>query len=100
MKSVNDVIKFFKNAAISTNSNMDETVLDKVLIAHEKTANTTSAAIEPNIRRTIMKNPILKLAAVAVIIALVVLGLFEFIETEPPVWFGPMSPGKSKPAGA
>ena len=82
MKSVNDVIKFFKNAAISTNSNMDETVLDKVLIAHEKTANTTSAAIEPNIRRTIMKNPILKLAAVAVIIALVVLGLFEFIETE------------------
>ncbi len=82
MKSIEDVKRFFKNAAISTNPNMDETVLNKVLIAHEKTKNTKSAAIEPNIRRTIMKSPIIKLAAAAVIIALVVLGLFEFIDTE------------------
>ena len=82
MKSIEDVKKFFKNAAINTNAKMDETVLDKVLIAHEKTTNTKSAGIEPNIRRTIMKSPIIKLAAAAVIIALVVLGLFEFIGTE------------------
>jgi len=82
MKSIDNVKKFFKNAAISTNPSMDETVLDKVLIAHEKTTNTKSAVIEPNIRRTIMKNPIIKLAAAAVIISLVVLGLFEFIGTE------------------
>ena len=82
MKSVNDVKKFFKNAAINTNPNMDETVLDKVLIAHEKTANTKSAEIEPNIGKTIMKSPILKLAVAAVIIALVVLGLFELTGPE------------------
>jgi len=82
MKSIEDVKKFFKNAAINTNAKMDETVLDKVLIAHEKTTNTKSAGIEPNIRRTIMKSPIIKTAAAAVIIALVVLGLFEFIGTE------------------
>src|SRR4030065_2485002 len=82
MKSIEDAKKFFKNAAIGTNPEMDETVLNKVLIAHEKTANAKSAAIKPNIGRTIMKSPILKLAAAAVIIALVVLGLFEFSGTE------------------
>ena len=82
MKSIEDVKKFFKNAAISTNPKMDENVLNKVLIAHEKTKNTKSAAIEPNIRRTIMKSPITKLAAAAVVIALIVLGLFEFIGTK------------------
>ena len=82
MKSIEDVKKFFKNAAIGTNPKMDENVLNKVLIAHEKTKNTKSATIEPNIRRTIMKSPIIKLAAAAVVIALVVLGLFEFIGTE------------------
>jgi len=82
MKSIEDVKKFFKNAAISTNPKIDETVLNKVLIAHEKTKNKKSAAIEPNIRRTIMKSPIAKLATAAVVIALVVLGLFESIKTE------------------
>ena len=82
MKSIEDVKKFFKNAAISTNPKMDENVLDKVLIANEKKTNTRSAAIGPNIRRTIMKSPITKLAAAAVIVTLVVLGLFELTGTE------------------
>ncbi len=81
MKSIKDVKTFFKNAAISTNPKMDETVLNKVLIAHEKTTNTKSAAIEPNIRRTIMKSPTTKLAAAAAVITVVTLGLFEFIGT-------------------
>ena len=81
MKSIEDIKKFFKNAAISTNPKMDENMLNKILIAHEKTKNTKSAVIEPNIRRTIMKSPIIKLAAAAVVIALIVLGLFEFIDT-------------------
>jgi len=82
MKSIEDVKKLFKNAAIGTNPKMDQTVLDKILTAHEITANTKSAAIEPNIRRIIMKSPITKLVAAAVIIALVVLGLFELTGTE------------------
>ena len=81
MKPADDIKKFFKNAAINTNPKMDETVLNKVLIAHEKTTNKNSAAIEPNIRRTIMKSPITKLAVAAAAIAVVVLGLVEFIGT-------------------
>ena len=41
-----------------------------------------SVVTQPNIGRTIMKSRIIKLAAAAVIIALVVLGLFEFIGTD------------------
>ena len=81
MKSADQIKNFFKSAAIDTNPKMDEAVLNKVLIANEKTTNPKSAAIEPNIRRIIMKSPITKLAAAAVIITVVALGLFEFIDT-------------------
>jgi hypothetical protein len=43
---------------------------------------TESAFTQQNIGRTIMKNPVVKLAAAAVIIVLVVLGLFEFISSD------------------
>ena len=79
MKSIEDVEKFFTNAAVSTNAKMDAAVLDKVLISHEKTTHTKSAAIEPDVRRTIMKSPIAKLAVAAAVIAAVALGLREFI---------------------
>ena len=78
MKTANDTESFFKNAAIGTDPAMDETVLNKVLTAHEKATNTKSAAIEPKIRRTIMKNPITKLAAAAVIILAVLIGISQF----------------------
>jgi hypothetical protein len=79
MKSADEIKKFFKNAAIDTNPKVDEAVLNKVFIAHEKTTNTKSAAIKPKIRRTIMKNPITKLAVAVAVIVVVVLGLFQFI---------------------
>ena len=79
MKSADGTKKFFENAAIGTNPTMDEAVLNRLLVAHEETTNMKSAAVEPDIRKTIMKSPITKLAAVAAIIAVVVLGLFEFI---------------------
>jgi len=82
MKPADNMKKFFKNAAVNTNPKMDEAVLDKVLSAHEKAKNTRSAFAEPTLRRTIMKSRIVKLAAAAAIIAVVVLGLFEFVKTE------------------
>ena len=82
MKPADNINEFFKKAAVSTNPKMDEAVLDKVLTAHEKAKNTRPALAEPALRRTIMKSPIAKLAAAAVIIAVVVLGLFELITTE------------------
>jgi hypothetical protein len=82
MKPTDNIQKFYKNAAINTNPMMDENVLDKVLIAHKKTKNTKSAAIEPYVRRTIMKSPITKLAMTVAVIAVIVLGLFEFFSSE------------------
>ncbi|MHC4168804.1 MAG: hypothetical protein ACYSWQ_17790 [Planctomycetota bacterium] len=75
MKSIEDVEKFFTNAAIGTNANMDEAVLNKVLIAHEKATNTKSAVMQPKIRRTVMKSPITKLAAAAVVVIAVLVGI-------------------------
>ena len=72
MKSADNIKKFFKNAAIDTNPSMDKAVLNKILMAHEK-ANTSET--KPNIRRTIMRSPITKLAAAAVIIVGVVLSV-------------------------
>ena len=67
MKSADNIKKFFNKAAINTNPSMDKAVMNKILMAHEKTK---SAAIKPKIRRTIMKNPITKLAAVLALICM------------------------------
>ena len=84
MKPANDIEQFFKKAVIDTDPGMDRTVLNVVLMAHDKITDKSSAAAKPRIRRITMKSPITKAAAAAAIIALVVLGLFEF-----------MSPSKS-----
>lgn len=81
MKSIEDVKKFYQNAAMETNPKRDEIFLKKLLVAHEIQMNTDSAAVEPNIRRIIMKSPITKFAAAGVIITAVTLGLFEFSGT-------------------
>ena len=78
MKSADEIKKFFKNAAINTNPKMDETILNKVLIANKKTTNSKSAEIEPNIRKIIMKSPITKVAAAAVIVIAVFIGIEQF----------------------
>ncbi|MEJ2703273.1 MAG: hypothetical protein P8Z79_12605 [Sedimentisphaerales bacterium] len=78
MKSIEDVKKFYQNAAMKTNPRRDETFLKKLIVAHDAKMNTSSAAVEPTIRRIIMKNPITRFAAAAVIIIAVTLGLFEF----------------------
>lgn len=68
MKPADNIKRFFKNAAINTNPKTDKMVFDGMLIAHDKSQSTNSAATKPNIRRLNMKNPIIKLAAAAVII--------------------------------
>ncbi len=78
-ENINDLIKKLK---LKASTDLDKKVhsdISKTLAeSHEKEA----AVIQPKIGRTIMKSPIVKLAAAAVIIALVVLGLFEFIGTD------------------
>ena len=88
MNSANDIKKFFKNEAISTNSKMEETVLNKVLTAHKKTTNTKSAARRPKIRRTIMKSRIIKIAAAAVIVIAVLIGMNQLVGSAGSVAWG------------
>ncbi len=75
MKQVDDIKKYFKEARINTNENKDNDVFNKILDAANK--NKTSAN-QLSTRRIIMKNRITKLAAAAVIIIGIFLGLEFF----------------------
>jgi hypothetical protein len=81
MKSSEDIKRYFKKATLSTNPDKHEAVFEKIQNARNPLTK-TPVTHRLNNRRTIMKSPIVKLAAAVVIIALVVLGLFEFIDTE------------------
>jgi len=61
---------------------MDKDLWAETSKARNEFHKTILAPSQHNIGRTIMKSPIVKLAAAAVIIALVVLGLFEFIGSD------------------
>jgi len=77
MKPADNMKRFFKKAAISTNPKVDEAVLDEVLMAQEQATKKDSAISELNIRRIIMKRPITKLGAAAVIALVIIIGIIE-----------------------
>lgn len=68
MRTAGNIEKLIKNIEIDTNGDVDEAVLDDVLKAFEASKAKKSALAEPSIWRIIMKSPITKLAAAAVII--------------------------------
>jgi len=71
MKSAeNNIEKLIKNLDldIDTNTETDRVILGKLLEAHEKSKKIQPALAKPSIRSIIMKSPITKLAAAAVII--------------------------------
>jgi hypothetical protein len=83
MKPAKNIEKHIKNIYVeslpaTTSAELDERVLGNVMEALEETKKKNSAAIEPNIWRIIMKSRITKLAAAAVIIIAVILGLNFF----------------------
>lgn len=69
-------------SSVTTDAQTENRILGDALEHLDMLKQQKSAHIGLYIRRTIMKSPIVKLATAAVIIALVVLGLFEFIGTE------------------
>jgi hypothetical protein len=83
MKSAENIEKLIKNLDldIDINTKTDRLILGELSEVHEKSKTMKSALAEPNIRRTIMKSPITKLAVAAVVIVVVILGLVEFIDT-------------------
>jgi hypothetical protein len=66
---------------INTSAEMDQRILHDTLKVQKELKQTTLAGTQPDIWRKIMKSSITKLAAAAVIIAVVAFGLFEFIGT-------------------
>ncbi len=75
MRPAENIEKLIKNIDIDTNAKTDNAVLGDVIEAFEKSKGKKTSATEPNIWRIIMKSRITKLAAAAVIIVAVILGL-------------------------
>ncbi len=78
MKPVDNIKKLFENAAIITNPKVDEMVFDKVLTAQEKVLKSKPAISGSHIKTTLMKSRFIKLAAAAVIIIAVLIGINQF----------------------
>jgi len=78
MRPAENIEKLVKNINIDTNAKIDEAVLGEVVEAFEKSKVKKTSAIEQNIWRIIMKSKITKLAAAAVIIVAVLIGLNQF----------------------
>ena len=80
MRSSENIEKVVKNLelGIDTNTQTDQAVLSELLDAQKQSMKQQSAFILPNLRRTIMKSPITKLAAAAVIIIALFVGISHF----------------------
>ena len=83
MKPAKNIEKHIKNIYVeslpaTTSAELDERVLGNVMEALEESKKKDSAAIGPNIWRIIMRSRITKLAAAAVIIIAVIVGINQF----------------------
>jgi hypothetical protein len=81
MKPANDMRQLFQRAAVHTNPRMDKAVFEVVLAAREKATSEDSTVIRPGIRSVCMRSSITRLAVAAAVIAVIGLGIFEFIGT-------------------
>ena len=79
MKLTNDIEKAIRNKLnFAATAEMRERILTDVINAQEDSRNTKSALAGPNIRNIIMKSPITKIAAAAVIVIAVIIGIQPF----------------------
>ncbi len=75
MKSVDDIKKYFRKSTLSTNPDRHEEIFKKVICAHEQSVNTEPVSYRLYIGKIIMKNPIAKIAAAAVISLAALIGI-------------------------
>jgi hypothetical protein len=80
MKSAEDIKKYFQKSILSTNPDKHESIFEKIQSAQDLPTTKTPVLLRFNNRSIIMRNPITKFTAAAVIIIAVTLGLFEFID--------------------
>lgn len=78
MRPTKNVEKIIKNAAIHSNPEVNQAVLTDLLKELPEAGEQKSALAGSNIRRTIMKSRFIKLAAAAVIIIAVLIGINQF----------------------
>ncbi len=86
MRPKNDIKILFQKVVADTNPRMDKFVLKDVLKTYNKTFDNKSACYHPIIWRTIMKNPITKLTATAVIIITAVFLMIFFEKAAAPAY--------------
>ncbi len=75
MKPADNINELIKKLQLKASAELDKRVHDDISAALAKSEKTKSVQPEPNIWRTIMKNPITKLAAAAVIIIAILIGV-------------------------
>ena len=78
MKQGNDIQNLIKNLQLKASADLDKRVHNDINISLAESQKTESAVTQPNMWRTIMKNPITKLAAVAAIIIAAIIGINHF----------------------
>ena len=78
MKSAEDIKRVFEKATLSTNPEKHEAIFEKIQSVQDQKRATAPVLSGSNPRSKIMKSPITKFAAVAIIILAVGFGLFEF----------------------
>ncbi len=77
MNPVKNIKRLFNQSKVTVSSKVDDRIIDNFQTALNEPTKTESFPFEPDIRKTFLKNPIIKLAAAAVII-LVIIGLHQF----------------------
>jgi len=85
MKSADKIKQFFKNAELSIRPETDEQVFADMLRARQKIRENVPAVPE-NFWRIIMKSPLAKLAAAAVLVIACATGVFIFSQTSGIAW--------------
>jgi len=83
MKPADDIQQFFRKATLDTDRRTDERVREMVWAAHEEITDNHSASIRLSFRSMTMRNPMAKLSLAAAVIAVVVLGAFQFVGDGP-----------------
>ncbi|MEA3226957.1 MAG: hypothetical protein U9Q07_13485, partial [Planctomycetota bacterium] len=78
MRSSEDVEKLIRNAEMHSDPEANQAVLKDLMHQIDKTQTQKPAVMQPSIRRTIMKSPITKLAATAVVVAVVLIVVSQF----------------------
>jgi hypothetical protein len=88
MRPAESIEGLIKNLSDNTSAEMDERVLGDVLHALDESKKTQSAVRQPIIGRTIMRSPIIKLAAAAVIVIAVLIGMNQLVGSAGSVAWG------------